>query len=260
MTLCIAGHCTHEGRPAMVLCADTQGTDFVKSFDTYKIRITTETHGAAMFAGTVPAAKELLAEVHQVIEHHFVDANNVDDLTVTYAMAALRNFVAGKLKGAKGNYAERCYGLSLEEFYRLADEQMRGEMRQISLGCDLLLCHVFPKLSVILHVAESGEVRWYEVYHGIGSGYWIARAMLSQSDWRGRDLTVMDAATRLRFAKQAAERDVHVGSTMTQLLVLLPGRPPQQFTEAGDERMKKLMPKMGYPVGTLTLDEYLTDV
>ncbi len=256
MTLCIAGNCLHEGKPAVVVCADTQGTDFAKSHDTYKIFVSKKSHSAIMFCDSVSAARELMAEISPIIDEPLCDPD-LDDTGISGLISTLKTFTRDKLTGIRRDFMLRRYGLDFTEFYGHADADMKAAVGALSLDCELLICKAAPKVSMILHVTSDGAVRWQDSYHAIGSGYYLARAFLSQKNWEAQKLSVIDAASWLQAAKEAAERDVHVGAEKTQLAVLLAGKPVHSFTDEGHRAVDDAMPRVKVSPPVPTLPEYL---
>ena len=68
MTVGIVAACKHEGKTAIVLCCDWQGTlgDFIKSDDTDKMRYIGR--ATVLLAGTLTEADELIFECDQPVK------------------------------------------------------------------------------------------------------------------------------------------------------------------------------------------------
>jgi 20S proteasome alpha/beta subunit len=97
---------------------------------------------------------------------------------------------------------------------------------------------------MIVYIDSDGVPHWIENYACIGSAYTIARAILCQNDWLAPQMSLMDCALRLAWAKRAAEKDPYVGGP-TQMCALLPHKGLQVFTDNGrkdiDDKVSSLI-------------------
>lgn len=256
MTLCIAGVCRHDGLPAVVIVADTQGTDnLAKSYDTYKVAELRDLHTAVAFCDLRSAAIELTIELKPIVARHL--SPDSDDRAVTALMADIRTHTAEKSKALAHDHMLRTYGSTPTEFYGWAKKRELAEIRALSLRCELLLCHASKSTASIIWVGDKGQCSWQDQYVGIGSGWALARAFLSQEDW-DEDRTLMDCARRLLAAKIFAERDAYVGQKTT-IHFVVPGKHIQRFTDSGLKRVYEGRPIIAFQPSEPALDADMED-
>jgi hypothetical protein len=260
MTLCLAGICRQGAKESVVLCSDTQGTDFAKSHDTPKMRGIIGTGIALMFCDRVSAALEMMTLLEPPLKAFDAEAKTTSydntDLLVSRLLKDIRAVTTSFRAGAISDFVNRRYGLAISDFYQNADAKMRSEVASLHLGCEVMIAHA-QEQATIIHVDSQGEPHWVENYHGMGSGWLIARSILCQEDWP-EQTAPMDGAVRLLIAKQCAEKDPYVGNK-TQLAALLPGKPVQMITNEGFAYACSKAKRFRFPTEIEDKKEYFLD-
>jgi 20S proteasome alpha/beta subunit len=264
VTVCIAAVCKHEGKSAIVLCCDWQGTkgDFIKSDSIDKFRwIST---GSALIAGDETSADELLTECDQCIREYVEkDDPTRTDLDVQLYFDSLREAVARRKKKLVKEHVVLSLGLGIEEFWKngrayLGDAEhskMLGEIRELPLGCSLIIASINADGDdTIVRILQSGRVLWENQFVTTGSGGAIAEAFLNQYDW-DEDISLEECLYRVFLAKLAAEKSPHVGPT-TSFEILI-GRQRFDLSDAAWKHLKqraasiRKVPRLTFPVGFL---------
>ena len=119
MTIGIAAVCAHEGRYAIVLCCDFQGTrgDFIKADDTDKIR--DFKYASVLFAGDVDAGVEFSARLEEVVrEFNLLEKPEEDfDLRANTYLGLIRALVRKVIRERQNHAISLAYGLSLDEYH-----------------------------------------------------------------------------------------------------------------------------------------------
>lgn len=234
----------HDGKPAIVLCADTQGTDFAKSSDVRKISPLRDTGFKWMYCDRPGIARELASAIGPAAEAF--NATSMDDVAVTQLIFDINQITKERKRLLVQDHIERTYGLDVSEFYKVATENERYAVANKGFECELLLTHAGPREAFVLHVNNQGLCSWEDNYKGIGSGWVIARSVLAQKDWNYR-MNVLEAAGRLLFAKRSAEKDVYV-SKETPLFASFAGHPALvAFSDAGVEAVEANNPRIKWP-------------
>lgn len=244
MTLCIAGECRHNGTPAIVVVADTQGTDsLAKSYDTYKVAKIVGTNTAIAYCDLKSAAREVMIALDPTVREHLASPGVGDDLAISNFIQAAKAITEAKKRAVVVDHISRTYAQTPTEFYVWAGKEERDEIRALSLRCELLMCHASEALSAIMYMDANGHISWQDHYFGIGTGSVLARAFLSQEDWEPTR-SVLDCARRLVAAKIFAERDAFVGAK-TEIFVAFPDK-FKRFSEKGRKRVYDKRPMIGF--------------
>jgi hypothetical protein len=263
MTLCIAAHCTHNDEPALVLCSDMQGTDFVKSDDTQKVRVIRHSASIALISGTISAALEMITRVSDPLRDFTADDKNpVDfDPRLSKLLASLRAVARKRIEEKVEHYLGTTYSLSTAAFYSNLNamppadfSRVLGEIRRIDLDCDLIIANMTEEDPIIVLLTANGDVSLQENYSCIGSCYVLARSVLCQQRWR-TDMGIMDCAARVLSAKWAAEKDPHVGNG-THLVVMRPGKQPCNLSAEGKKAAEAGATRIRFKSGLEMKDEY----
>lgn len=269
MTLCIAAVCSHEDRPAFVVCADRQGTyaDFIKSNDTTKVGLFQGSDFFYMFADEPTAARELAAELSPVLSAYHMAAlrKTADfDLRSNALLQSIKALVGGRKRQIADEFLTRKYGFTRTDFYGgsvtmsdLERAAIANEIAGLSLRCSMIIGCASDAEPILFTIAKDGDVFWSENYSCIGSGDFIARAMLCQVDWDDR-MSVVECAIRLMTAKQAAERDPYVGES-GHLVVFLPHMPRLNFSAEGVKYIRDRTTKLTRPTGIEVKDEFFLE-
>lgn len=151
MTICIAATCKHEGKDAVVLCADYQGTrgDYIKADDTYKFWHFYEGVGAIGWAGDAANAIEFVRRFMAVAKQfHALDktpGQQDTDIRVGQYLKWVRDFV-GDLKRERIDATVRNkFGIGLQEHYAMdaakREPDIRDTIKSIDLGAEFLIVY-----------------------------------------------------------------------------------------------------------------------
>lgn len=269
MTVCIAAQCAFEGRPAIVVCADVQGTYAgMKSNDLQKVQIIARTPFTYMFADEPTKAKELAAALEPILREYKPDPDDdVDfDLRSDALLQQIKKVVAARKRANIDDFLLRKYGFTRDDFYSgklsmsdLERSHIAVEIADVSLGCSMLLVSPDDAEPIIFKIGGNGEAYWSgEPYAAIGSGGDIARAVLSKSagtaPWAS-DMSVMECAIRVLTAKEFAEQDIHV-SSKCNLGVVLPNAAPIGFSPQGVDYINQRTTKIRTLTGIETSDDF----
>jgi 20S proteasome alpha/beta subunit len=181
MTLCIAAiaqdYTEHHFEASFVFCSDTRVETQTTGSDTeFKFhKVTNE--WAAMVAGDVGRAQELLSMYSSYLTGKLFDPNTVlDELRVP----------AQELKKKLSNeYIANTTGLSFDDFVTRGKESLPSglfdslwnEVARIQIGCELILIPV-PQDKALFVVDIDGEVHLRRNFCTIGSGSSSAEAWL----------------------------------------------------------------------------------
>lgn len=250
MTVCIAAVCKHEGKTAIVLCCDWQGTkgDFIKSDSIDKIRWVST--ASAMIAGAETNADEFLNECDKCIKEFTVktDADR-SDLDMQEYLAALRDAVAKRKKVLVKELLALTRTMEPDEFWdkgltRLGPSEFSRsleEIRELTLGCSVILASIGADgEDVMIRITPAGKVLWENTFVTIGSGGPIAEAFLHQYEWDA-DISLEECLYRVYSAKRAAEKSPHVGPT-TSFEILIDQKRFDLTDDAFKEMKKKVQP------------------
>ena len=149
MTICIAASCEHEGKHAVVLCADYQGThgDYIKADDTYKFWHFHRGHGAIGFAGDVDCGAEFARRFTAVArQFHELEKTKDDgdmDIRIGRYLSMVRE-LAAEFKKERIDFAVRSrFEISLSEFYALdvakRDSEILNTIKSVDMGRQFLM-------------------------------------------------------------------------------------------------------------------------
>jgi 20S proteasome alpha/beta subunit len=256
VTIGIAAECQHDGKHAVVMCCDWQGTmeDFVKSDDVYKFRF--EANSTMLIAGEPSAADEIVALLTPVLrKFDALDKVAGDfDLRLNAFLADLRG-VAQKRKDAMvDHYLSMRYNLPFEKFYKEAGKFLPStdfthileEIKYVELGASVLICYPNDEESLIARINGNGHVGWVDNYACIGTGATIALSVLCQHDW-DNEMPLMDCLARVYAAKLAAQKDPNVGIA-TAFEIRVRGAPKAlDLSDAGFKYLKRRVPQFRLP-------------
>lgn len=271
MTICIVATCKHEGKEAVVICADYQGTrgDYIKADDTYKLWHFHEGCGAIGWAGDADCgpefARRFTAAAREFRALEKTTGAGDMDLRVGQYLAIVRKLV-GEFKRERIDHAVRTkFGMSLEEYYAL--DAARREpgildlIQSINLGAEFLIVYFDTDEPLFFRIEQGGDVYIADDdYVAIGSGEPLAAAIFSQIK---EDVqTLPECLTWVYQAKLAAENNPFVGKKTT-IWILLGDKKEFQPSEKAWEILEetpgivlaKVNPKLG-KLGAKMLKEY----
>jgi 20S proteasome alpha/beta subunit len=229
MTICIAATCRHNGREAVVLCADYQGTrgDYIKADDTYKLWHFHQGCGAIAYAGDAGSGIEFSRRFMAVArEFHALDKSTGpgdEDLRVGQYLSLIRRFVDEYKKDRIDHAIQTKFGISVKDFYALDVAKREPEILQTiksaDLGAEFLVVYFDLEEAVFFRIEQSGYVYIDDDnYVAIGSGEPLAAAIFSQIEEEVQSLP--ECLTWVYQAKLAAQNNPYVGEK-TVMWVLL---------------------------------------
>ena len=115
-------------------------------------------------------------------------------------------------------------------------------------GADLIIAYNEDVEPIILEVTgEDCSVRWVDDWACIGSGSWIARAIMVQDERSDgpQYMDLMDCLAAIYFAKLGAQKDPHVGEYTS---ILVPTQKEQiEFSEKGWDYIREKTPRIAPP-------------
>jgi 20S proteasome alpha/beta subunit len=233
MTICIAAHCKHDGRYAIVLCADYQGTrgDYIKADDTYKLWHFHRGHGAIGFAGDVDCGTEFAMRFTAVArQFHELEKTRDDgdmDLRIGRYLGMVRD-LAAEFKKERIDFAIRSrFGIGLNEYYALdvakRDPGILNTINSVEMGAEFLIAYLDDQEPLFIRIEQSGYVMIDDgEYVAIGSGEPLATAIFSQIEEEVQ--TLPECLTWVYQAKLAAENNPYVGKKTVIWILLEDGR------------------------------------
>jgi 20S proteasome alpha/beta subunit len=239
MTLCIVAPCTHEGAPAIVLCADCRAEKGlavysegrIGSNDADKIRYIGESF-AAVVAGIPTKADELLAQCDDAIfRFQRAPANQDSDIVVTSFFNELRAAARIRRQDLINHHiAMRTVFTGRDEFLKLGKSSLLendyvtllDEVNRINLGAEVVIADFHDDGPLIVRLDAFGETHWEDTYSVIGTGSDLALAFLCQNDYE-ESMTLPECLFRVLEAKYAAHRNRTVGE-LTSIQVMIAGK------------------------------------
>lgn len=233
MTICIVASCQHEGKHAIVLCADYQGTrgDFIKADDTYKFWHFHHGHGAIGFAGDVSCGTEFAARFTEVAKRlHEVEKAKDDgdmDLRIGRYLSMVRE-LSIQFKQERIEFAiQNRFGITLKDFYAFdiakRDPDILNTIKSVDLGADFLIAYIDDQEPIFIKIEQSGHVFIEDgEYVSIGSGQPLAMAVFSQIEEEVQ--TLPECLTWVYQAKLAAQNNPYVGEKTVIWILLEDGR------------------------------------
>jgi len=253
MTVCIAALCEHEDEPAIVLCSDWQGTyaDFVKSDSEFKIR--PAGNATILIAGLSHDAEELVAHVRPILKaYDDVKKNEEDfDLRITKLLHDLRKSVRDRRNEIVTHHLFLNYNVDFEQFIRDGAKafspdyyaRIVSEIRNIRLGCGLIIGCVEDTEPFLIEINDEGKVMWQGDYVCIGTGGLLAWAMMSHTS-PSRFTPLIDCMANVLFAKRVAEKDPYVGEATT-MMIDIRGKRKTFISDAGQKYLDKHVKGIG---------------
>ena len=245
MTICIAARCRHDGKNAVVLCADYQGTrgDFIKADDTYKFWHFHQGTGAIAFAGDVDCGREFSRRFTAVTrEFQAIKKTKADgdaDLRVGQYLAKARTLVA-EFKRERIDYAIKSrFGISLTEYYTLEASRREPEIlrtiQATDLGAQFLIAYLDDEEPIFIRIERDGYISIEDsMFAAIGSGEPFAVAIFSQIEQGGGPRTLTECLTWVYQAKLAAQNNPYVGTETVIWILFEDGREVVPSDEAWD--------------------------
>lgn len=249
MTICIAATCKYEGKDAVVLCADYQGTrgDYIKADDTYKFWHFYEGCGAIGWAGDADSAIEFVRRFMAVAKQfHALDktpGQQDTDIRVGEYLKLVRNFVA-EIKRERIDAAVRNkFGISLQEYYALDAEKREPDIREtiksVDLNAEFLVVYFDLEEPLFIRIEQDGYAYVDDDdYVAIGAGEPLAAAIFSQIEEEVQNL--QECLTWVYQAKLAAENNPFVGDK-TVMWVLLGDENEFQPSDEAWEILEKIL-------------------
>jgi hypothetical protein len=232
VTVGIACQCIHNGEFAIALCCDWQATygQVIKSEDQHKVRIAGR--AAILIADDPAAADEVISRLTSIFEaYDKLDKPEADfDLRITKLLADIRGCLV-KINAERRDHLLRVKYNTTSEFFRKEGKDnfpsdmyynILSEIGKIGVGCDLIIAYNQDVEPIIIEIsgADCG-VHWVDDWTCIGSGSWIARAILVQDEQSDGPIymDLMDCLAAIYSAKIASQKDPHVGK-FSSILVL----------------------------------------
>lgn len=240
MTVCIAGVCCHDEKPAMVLIADSQGTygNALKSNDANKIRNVGRFR--ILISDNPTSADELITLISPTLIAFDKGPQDFDshDVRVSSLMAELRQFVRQRKRAIVEHHIGLTFSSSLDEFRVDAQKWLSerehkeawDEIRRLDLGCSLIIGHV-SEAPTLIGISPEGHVSLHDHYCVTGSGMDAALALLVQTSYEDLD-SVFDCLVHLHLAKSMAEKNAFVGDEST-IEILTNSSSPLVLTDEG---------------------------
>ena len=192
MTVCIAALCDYEGKPAMVLCSDWQGTyaDFVKAESDFKMRPA----GAStvLLAGDSHDAEELLWHIRPVLKAYDdkvpenPESDEDFDLRISQLLSDLRAAVRKRRSAIVTHHLFLNYNIEFDLFIKEGQKlfssdyyaRILSEIRTIKLGCSVIIANVEDTDPFLVEINEDARVLWQGDFVCIGSGGLLAWAFM----------------------------------------------------------------------------------
>lgn len=269
MTIGIACQCLHNGEFAIALCCDWQATygQMIKSEDQHKIR--NAGRAGILIADDPAAADEVVSRITPIfVKYDTLTKNEEDfDLRITKLLADLRQVIR-EINAERRDYLlDTKYNTTAELFRKEGKDNFPSDMYytilseigKIGIGCDLIIAYNEDVDPIIIEISGTDcGVHWVDDWACIGSGAWIARAVLVQDEKADgpQYMNLMDCLAAIFFAKIAAQKDPHVGE-YTSILVLT--RKEQiELSPDGWDYLKKLTPKIAPPKGLEFQETFFT--
>lgn len=243
MTLCIAAACQHEGKPAIILCADCQGSygEYIKDDSQTKIR--NMGNARLMFAGSESAADETVILLTPIFEaYDLLPKDSKDfDLRINKLLSDIRKALQIRKAEITRHRLAIDYNVSKDgfdffQFSELERTAMLEKIKKEGLGASLIIAYAEDFDTILIRTDNSGNVSWESNYIAIGTGEDIALAILSQNDYDDL-MPFMECMARVLAAKRAAEKGLYVGQS-TMLEFLLNGRKAHLVTDKGWDYLK----------------------
>jgi 20S proteasome alpha/beta subunit len=260
MTVGIACQCLHNDEFAIALCCDWQATygHMIKSEDLHKIREAGK--ASILFADDPAAADELVARITPMFKNYdALDKSEENfDLRISQLLADLREVVKEINAERREFMLSTKYNTNSELFRKEGKDNfpsdmyytILGEIGKIGLGCDLIIAYNADCDPIIIEVTGADcTVRWVDDYAVIGSGGWIARAIMCQDEETdgATYMNLMDCISTIYFAKRAAQKDPNVGKYSSILVLTKTGE--FELTDAGVNFFNEQMVPIKAPKG-----------
>jgi 20S proteasome alpha/beta subunit len=265
VTVCIAAICEFEKQPVIVCCADMQGTygDFIKADDEHKF----EHFGKycnVLKAGTPSRAKELVAAIKPALaEFDLADKSPEDfDLRISRLLEKIRKAAREFKARIVEHYLGTNYLMSFEDykagrFYKDDAPKIQKEIRELDIGCELIISTNSDTEPVIIEVCSDCSVYWQGNYICIGHGQDIAMAILCQ-DQHYEVMPMMDCIAKVLFAKTAAEKDPTVGQSTSFVVITKDG--PRALSDEAWKLFDEIIKPIHAPKNIEFKSSYLKDV
>ena len=201
MTLCIAAECfaPKVDEPAIVMCADwraqtgTESGALIGTDDAYKIKKVAD-QMYALIAGDPSAAGELITDCKQAVRNFTAaseHANEDDtDLIISKFQTELRQAATKRKQEIIRTFVTNRYGMTFEQLYHTPKheytdfhENLWLEIRQLTLGADVVFCGFCDETPAIIRLDRFGNAPWVSNYCTVGTGAEVARALLCLQPW-----------------------------------------------------------------------------
>ena len=219
----------HEGSGNLI------GTD-----DAYKIkRLADDVH--ALIAGDPSEATELLAECRTAVKEFVAASEKAKgddvDIVVSAFQRSLREAAGKRKEEIIKNYVRQRSGMTHEQLRQTPrheftefHEHLWMEVRQLTLGADIILCALCCETPLIIKLDRFGKVSWVNNYCTVGTGAEVARGLLCLQPWAQEQIDgslqlpgLAECIFRVFEAKQAAHiADPQSVGEATSLQILLP--------------------------------------
>jgi hypothetical protein len=252
VTLCISAICTHEDKPAIVLCSDWRSeTGLVAGGDVQdKLGWVVPKRIAALKAGSVAEADRLQGIIKAVFEQELTPLSTTTvGPKLDFAMQAYRWLkIDHHLQARYGiNYAGLISGLKVSPEQEspsvfLPDEFVMEKLHEIEAvpvpDCQLILAGFIDNVPMVAVVNEpqsswsAVQTRFDSNFAAIGSGAAAALISLYRREHTAPDVQLMKACYSVYEAKLVGEVSPGVGDA-TSITVLLPNGERWDLTDAG---------------------------
>lgn len=257
MTLCIAAICQDHGKPRIVVGTDWKATTGEASAENQdKLRWVTD-NMPMLLAGTVSRAIELRAVYRQFFNSIskrtppiVPDEKNIGDL--------VRKPAAIFKAKLSNEYVSLRFGLSYKDFReavgkgqvpRSVATETYADIKNIDLGCSIILPFFVGKDAYIFRVGSDGSVEECDNFAAIGSGTPIAEGVLFQREQED-DMTLGRTVYHVYEAMKLGSIASDVGEEHTIDVLYPPGEKGKELTgerltEKAERFLQRKFSKLG---------------
>lgn len=200
MTLCVAAACQERGKPRIVLATDWRAETAIASGDTQDKLYWIGGNIAALIAGSVSRAVELLDTYKQFLQKREKEqkdksekdrdpiiASNLTDVFKA-PLVIFKNKLANEYIGLKYGMTYKSFlsAIAREEIPATVAEKELDRIGRLSIDCCLIILLFLDRTPHILRVSDEG-LESSENFAAIGSGENIADSVLFQREHEARN-------------------------------------------------------------------------
>ncbi len=255
MTIGIAAVCEDNGRYAVVMCCDFQGTrgDFFKAEDTDKMR--DYDCATLLFADEVDAATEFAHRFEAVVREYNAMPKPIEDIDLRYGvyLTKMRQLVRVFIRERQSHAIATRFGIDLDEFYSVdAHKKLSASKydeifetaKNVKLGAEILVVYSGDHAPIIMKVTPDGYVSLEDGdFIAIGSGEPIATAAFAP-DYDTVPKSLPECILRVWQAKRWAEANPFVGK-FTAMRILRGGGQKFDLSEEAFDLLSTIQ-RVGY--------------